>query len=149
MKVRELNVFTVRFEKEKLAKDAKTRIKIFELLEELAIPVECVAVNIDWFAVTMRIEQKHKMLEYMHRVSKEIRGMNILLGDEFKILSMEEDEFHSRRVGMYLSFLELQGIDILMCRQIKNNQKLVFGFKKEQFEKAKEIIESVEKERKQ
>lgn len=148
MKVRELNVFTVRLEKEKLAKDAKTLIKIFAILEELSIPVECVAINIDWFAVTMRMEQKSKMVEYMAKVTREIRGMNIILGDEFKILSMEEDEFNTRRIGMYLSFLELQGIDILMCRQIKNNQKLVFGFKKEQFERAKEIIQSVENETK-
>jgi len=140
MRIRELDVFTIRMEREKLAKDAETVISIFATLETMELPLECVAINIDWFSITMRSELKRKMIDFMQHLARNIHGLNVNLEEDFRLLVVEDYEFNSRKIGMLMTALEMQDIEIRMVRQIKNNQKIVIGFQKNQYEEGKQIV---------
>lgn len=140
MLVKELDVFTVRIERERLGKDADSIIKIFSIIEDLGMPVECVAKNIDWFSVTIEASHNQKVFTLMAKINAELSGVNIIVDRDMRILSIEDYTFHARCIAMILSTLDWQGIDIIMARQIKNHQKFVLGFRKDQFEAAKKMV---------
>lgn len=143
MVFRTLNVFTIKLDRPKLAKDAKTVIKIFELLEEVGVPSECQAVNIDWLAITVREEYRVKMPEFLPKLIGEISGINVSIGDAFTLLSIEGETLTSRMIGLIVGSLSLENIEVRMLRQIKGKEKLVIGLNAEDIEDAKEIIMGV------
>lgn len=140
MELKELQVFTVKIEREKLAKDADTVIRIFALLEGEGIPSECQAVNIDWLAITIREEYRYMIPSVLHRLGLEIAGLNVTIGDNFTLISFEQYTFTSRTIGWIMGSLSLENIEVKMLRQIKGNRKLVIGLDSEDVEGAKEIV---------
>lgn len=143
MVFRTLSVFTITLDRPKLAKDAKTIIRIFELLEEEGIPSECQAVNIDWLAITMREEYRTSMPEFLRKLVSEIAGINVAIGDAFTLLCIEGETLTSRMTGLIVGSLSLENIEVRMLRQIKGNEKLVIGLNTEDVEDAKDIIMGV------
>lgn len=139
-KIREIEVFSLKIEKERLGKDEKTIINIFSVLEDYYIPCECVAKNIDWISITIRIEYLDKIMSVMQQLSQDISRINMTLIKDMTLLVVEEYIFTTRHIGMILRCLEMQGIEIMMFRKIKDNPKLVIGVRVEQFEKAKDIV---------
>ncbi len=140
---RTLSVFTIKLDRPKLAKDAKTIIRIFEILEEEGIPSECQAVNIDWLAITMREEYRSKMSEFLRKLVSEISEINVSIGDVFTLLCIEGEALTSRMIGLIAGSLSLENIEVRMFRQIKGNEKLVIGLNTEDIDDAKDIIMGV------
>lgn len=141
MLIRTLDVFTIKMEKEKLGKDEKSIIRIFEILEEMQIPCVCVAKNIDWFAITIQDEFFPQMPLYMERLTSEIEEINLMFIRDIKLLVVDEYLFTNRTISMVLRYLELEGLDIMIFRLIKDNRKLMIGVKKEDYSRAYSIVE--------
>ena len=140
MRLREIDVFSVKIEREKLGKDARNIIRIFSIMEENRISCEFVAKNIDWISISVREEYVDKTIQFMQQLSREIAGINITSHRDITLLVVEQYEFDTRAIGLLFSYLELQGIDIKMFRQIRNSQKIVVGVRKAQFDHAKDIV---------
>lgn len=140
MRLREIDVLSVKIEREKLGKDEKCIIKIFSMMEELRISCEFVAKNIDWLSITIRKEYLDKTLEFICQLGDEISGINVSVDRDITLLVVEKFEFDTKDIGLLFSYLELQGINIRMLRQIRNSQKVVVGVRKNQFDLAKDIV---------
>ena len=140
MRLRGGGVFAVKIEREKLGKDAKNIIRIFSIMEEHRISCEFVAKNIDWISITVREEYVDKTIRFMQVLSRDITGINITSDRDITLLVVEQYEFDTRAIGLLFSYLELQGIDIKMFRQIRNSHKIVVGVRKTQFDQAKDIV---------
>ncbi|MDC7302279.1 hypothetical protein [Agathobacter ruminis] len=127
MRIRELPVFSVKIEREKIAKNAKVIIRIFALLEEAGVPCECIAINIDWISVTILQEYRSRIPQFLWAVGKELKGTNVILDNEFLLLCVEGITFTSRRVGYFMTSLMFNGVYPHIMRQMNSNKKLVVG----------------------
>ncbi|MBE5890782.1 MAG: hypothetical protein E7282_07405 [Lachnospiraceae bacterium] len=127
MEIRELPVFSVKIEREKIAKDAKAIIRIFQLLENEKIPCECIAINIDWISITILQTFRKNFPGFLYHLGLEFDGINVIMDNEFLLLSVEGVEFTSRKVGYYMTALMFHGIYPHIMRQMNDNRKLVVG----------------------
>lgn len=140
MKSEEILVFSVRMEREKLAKDMKSIVTIFSLLEEENISCECVAVNIDWICVMIRETAHERLFGYLQKVANTLSGVNISVEENIVLLELEEENFDCRTVGLLMSSLSMNQIDVKILRETQKKHKLVIGLRKEEVKSALNIV---------
>lgn len=140
MKSEEIQVFSVRMEREKLAKDMKSIVTIFSLLEEENISCECVAVNIDWICVMIRETAHERLFGYLQKVANTLSGVNISVEENIVLLELEDENFDCRTVGLLMSSLSMNQIDVKILRETQKKHKLVIGLRKEEVKSALNIV---------
>lgn len=140
MKSEEILVFSVRMEREKLAKDMKSIVTIFSLLEEENISCECVAVNIDWICVMIRETAHERLFGYLQKVANTLSGVNISVEENIVLLELEDENFDCRTVGLLMSSLSMNQIDVKILRETQKKHKLVIGLRKEEVKSALNIV---------
>lgn len=140
MKSEEILVFSVRMEREKLAKDMKSIVTIFSLLEEENISCECVAVNIDWICVMIRETAHERLFGYLQKVANTLSGVNISVEENIVLLELEDENFDCRTVGLLMSSLSMNQIDVKILRETQKKHKLVIGLRKEEVKSALNIM---------
>lgn len=142
-KIQKIDAFRITIERRKLARDKKSIQKIFAVLEECRIPCECMAINIDWLAIVMREAERGKVSRFVEQLSRNMSKTDITINGKVVLLYLENGHIDSRRIGMLISSLAIQDIDIVMQRYIKCEDRLVIGTTVEDAERAQAIIREV------
>lgn len=139
-KMQEIAVFRITIEREKLAKDKKSIIRIFELLEECGIPCECIAINIDWLAIVIRDAEYGKLNAFLVLLRQNISRVNTFIERDMVMLCIVGEGINSRGIGMVTSSLIMQGIEIKMQRYLQCRDRFMVSVAAEEAEKAERII---------
>ena len=113
------------------------------MLEDCGIPCECMAINIDWLAIVMRETELGKVNRFVEQLGRELSNTEICINGKIVLLYLENGQITSRRIGMLISSLAIQDIDIVMQRYIKCEDRLVIGTSVEDAERARDIIREV------
>ena len=112
-RIREISAIRVTIGRAKLARDERSVVKIFEVLEKCLIPCECMAINIDWLAIVVRKPESGKIDGFIAMLREELDATTIDVNGEVRLLYIEHGRFNTRRIGMIVSSLSIQDID--MC----------------------------------
>lgn len=142
-RIQKIDAFRITIERRKLARDKKSIQKIFQVLEDCGIPCECMAINIDWLAIVMREAELGKVNRFVEQLSRELSNTEICINGRIVLLYLENGQMTSRRIGMLISGLAIQDVDIIMQRYIKCEDRLVIGTSVEDARRAQEIIREV------
>ncbi len=126
-RIREISAIRVTIGRAKLARDRKSVMKIFEVLEECRIPCECMAINIDWLAIVVRKSESGKIDGFIAMLEKELSGTSIEVNGEVRLLYIEQGHFNTRRIGILISSLSIEDIEINMQRYVRCEDRLVIG----------------------
>ena len=126
-RIREISAIRVTIGREKLARDRKSVMKIFEVLEKCLIPCECMAINIDWLAIVVRKSESGKIDGFIAMLEKELSGTSIEVNGEVRLLYIEQGHFNTRRIGILISSLSIEDIEINMQRYVRCEDRLVIG----------------------
>nr|WP_305114842.1 hypothetical protein [uncultured Acetatifactor sp.] len=102
-------------------------MKIFEVLEKCLIPCECMAINIDWLAIVVRKSESGKIDGFIAMLEKELSGTSIEVNGEVRLLYIEQGHFNTRRIGILVSSLSIEDIEINMQRYVRCEDRLVIG----------------------
>nr|WP_296440106.1 hypothetical protein [uncultured Acetatifactor sp.] len=102
-------------------------MKIFEVLEKCLIPCECMAINIDWLAIVVRKSESGKIDGFIAMLEKELSGTSIEVNGEVRLLYIEQGHFNTRRIGILISSLSIEDIEINMQRYVRCEDRLVIG----------------------
>ena len=122
-RIREISAIRVTIGRAKLARDRKSVMKIFEVLEKCLIPCECMAINIDW----LRKSESGKIDGFIAMLEKELSGTSIEVNGEVRLLYIEQGHFNTRRIGILISSLSIEDIEINMQRYVRCEDRLVIG----------------------
>lgn len=142
-RIQKIDALRITIERRKLARDKKSIQKIFQVLEDCGIPCECMAINIDWLAIVMREAELGKVNRFVEQLSRELSNTEICINGRIVLLYLENGQMTSRRIGMLISSLAIQDVDIIMQRYIKCEDRLVIGTSVEDARRAQEIIREV------
>lgn len=142
-RIQEITAVRVTIERAKLARDEKGVQKIFEVLERCTIPCECMAINIDWLAIVIRKIESGKISGFIELLGQELADTIISVNGEVKLLYIEQGQFNSRRIGILVSALSIQGIDITMQRYLECEDRLVIGVPVEDVGRARRIVAEI------
>lgn len=142
-RIQEITAIRVTIERAKLARDEKSVQKIFEVLERCRIPCECMAINIDWLAIVVRKAESGKLNHFILTLGQELSGTNISINGEVVLLYIEKGRLNSRRIGMIVTSLSLQDVEINMQRYLRCEDRLVIGVSAEDVGKAHRIIAQI------
>ncbi len=142
-RIREISAIRVTIGRAKLARDAKSVQKIFEVLEKCLIPCECMAINIDWLAIVVRKSESGKIDSFIAMLQKELDGTSIEINGEVRLLYIEQGRFTTRRIGIIVSSLFMQEIEINMQRYVRCEDRLVIGVSVEDVSRAHRIVRGV------
>ena len=126
-RIREISAIRVTIGRAKLARDRKSVMKIFEVLEKCLIPCECMAINIDWLAIVVRKSESGKIDGFIAMLEKELSGTSIEVNGEVRLLYIEQGHFNTRRIGILISSLSIEDIEIKMQRYVRCEDRLVIG----------------------
>ena len=126
-RIREISAIRVTIGRAKLARDRKSVMKIFEVLEKCLIPCECMAINIDWLAVVVREAVREKVGGFVAELKRRLSQVNISMGEEMVLFYLENWNVTSRGIGFIITSLSLQNVDIVMQRYVKCEDRLVVG----------------------
>lgn len=126
-RIREISAIRVTIGRAKLARDRKSVMKIFEVLEKCLIPCECMAINIDWLAIVVRKSESGKIDGFIAMLEKELSGTSIEVNGEVRLLYIEQGHFNTRRIGILISSLSIEDIEINMQRYVRCEDRLVIG----------------------
>ena len=126
-RIREISAIRVTIGRAKLARDRKSVMKIFEVLEKCLIPCECMAINIDWLAIVVRKSESGKIDGFIAMLEKELSGTSIEVNGEVRLLYIEQGHFNTRRNGILISSLSIEDIEINMQRYVRCEDRLVIG----------------------
>ena len=126
-RIREISAIRVTIGRAKLARDRKSVMKIFEVLEKFLIPCECMAINIDWLAIVVRKSESGKIDGFIAMLEKELSGTSIEVNGEVRLLYIEQGHFNTRRIGILISSLSIEDIEINMQRYVRCEDRLVIG----------------------
>lgn len=126
-RIREISAIRVTIGRAKLARDRKSVMKIFEVLEECRIPCECMAINIDWLAIVVRKSESGKIDGFIAMLEEELSGTSIEVNGEVRLLYIEQGHFNTRRIGILVSSLSIEDIEINMQRYVRCEDRLVIG----------------------
>ena len=102
-------------------------MKIFEVLEKCLIPCECMAINIDWLAIVVRKSESGKIDGFIAMLEEELSGTSIEVNGEVRLLYIEQGHFNTRRIGILISSLSIEDIEINMQRYVRCEDRLVIG----------------------
>ena len=89
-------------------------MKIFEVLEKCLIPCECMAINIDWLAIVVRKSESGKIDGFIAMLEEELSGTSIEVNGEVRLLYIEQGHFNTRRIGILISSLSIEDIEMKM-----------------------------------
>lgn len=142
-RIQEITAVRVTIERAKLARDEKGVQKIFEVLERCTIPCECMAINIDWLAIVIRKIESGKISGFIELLGQELADTIISVNGEVKLLYIEQGQFNSRRIGILVSALSIQGIDITMQRYLECEDRLVIGVPVKDVGRARRIVAEI------
>lgn len=142
-KIQRINAVRITIERRKLARDKKSIRKIFELLEKCRIPCECMAINIDWLAIVVREAEREKINGFAAMLEQELRQTEVYINGDIIMLYIENAQITSRRIGMIISSLAIQDVDIIMQRYIKCEDRLVIGVSADTADQAGQIIREI------
>lgn len=142
-RIREITAIRVTIGRAKLARDEKSVQKIFEVLEKCAIPCECMAINIDWLAIVVRKTESGKINGFIAMLREELEGTSIDVNGEVRLLYIEQGHFNTRRIGIIVSSLSMQDIDINMQRYVRCEDRLVIGVSVEDVSRAHRIVRGI------
>ena len=142
-RIQKITAFRITIERRKLARDKKSIQKIFEVLEECKIPCECMAINIDWLAIVMRESERGKVSRFVAMLEQNLSQIDISIEGDIVLLYLENGKMTSRRIGMIISSLSIQGIDIVMQRYLTCEDRLVIGIAPENADESIRIIREV------
>lgn len=126
-RIREISAIRVTIGRAKLARDRKSVMKIFEVLEKCLIPCECMAINIDWLAIVVRKSESGKIDGFIAMLEEELSGTSIEVNGEVRLLYIEQGHFNTRRIGILISSLSIEDIEINMQRYVRCEDRLVIG----------------------
>ncbi|MDE5679972.1 MAG: hypothetical protein K2I01_06015 [Lachnospiraceae bacterium] len=141
--IREMAVFRITIEREKLAKDKKGVCRIFELLEECRIPCECIAINIDWLAIVIRESEYGKLSGFLVLLRQTMSKINTFIEREMALLCIVGEEISSRGIGMVTSSLIMQGIEIKMQRYLQCRDRFMVCVSTDAAKQAGQIIAGI------
>ena len=88
-RIREISAIRVTIGRPKLARDRKSVLKIFEVLEKCLIPCECMAINIDWLAIVVRISEGGRIDGFIAMLKEALAGTSIEVNGEVRLLYIE------------------------------------------------------------
>ncbi|MCI9337826.1 MAG: hypothetical protein HFH93_09840 [Lachnospiraceae bacterium] len=142
-RIREISAIRVTIGRAKLARDGKSVQKIFEVLERCLIPCECMAINIDWLAIVVRKSESGKIDGFITRLKAELGGTSIEINGEVRLLYIEQGLFSTRRIGIIVSSLSMEDIEINMQRYVRCEDRLVIGVSVEDVNKAHRILRGI------
>lgn len=142
-RIREISAIRVTIGRPKLARDRKSVLKIFEVLEKCLIPCECMAINIDWLAIVVRISEGGRIDGFIAMLKEALAGTSIEVNGEVRLLYIERGQFTSRRIGIIVSSLSMQDIEINMQRYVRCEDRLVIGVSVEDVSKAHRIVRTI------
>ncbi|WP_251205493.1 hypothetical protein [Acetatifactor aquisgranensis] len=142
-RIREISAIRVTIGRAKLARDEKSVQKIFEVLEKCLIPCECMAINIDWLAIVIRKSEGGKINRFIAMLKEELDGTSIEVNGELRLLYIEQGHFTTRRIGIIVSSLSMQDIEINMQRYVRCEDRLVIGVSVEDVSRAHRIIRGI------
>ena len=142
-RIREISAIRVTIGRAKLARDRKSVLKIFEVLEKCLIPCECMAINIDWLAIVVRISEGGRIDGFIAMLKEALAGTSIEVNGEVRLLYIERGQFTSRRIGIIVSSLSMQDIEINMQRYVRFEDRLVIGVSVEDVSKAHRIVRAI------
>ena len=113
------------------------------MLEKCLIPCECMAINIDWLAIVIRKSEGGKINRFIAMLKEELDGTGIEVNGELRLLYIEQGHFTSRRIGIIVSSLSMQDIEINMQRYVRCEDRLVIGVSVEDVSRAHRIIRGI------
>ena len=142
-RIREISAIRVTIGRAKLARDGKSVQKIFEVLEKCLIPCECMAINIDWLAIVLRKSESGKIDGFMAMLKEELDAITIDVNGEVRLLYIEQGRFTTRRIGIIVSSLSIQDIEINMQRYVRCEDRLVIGVPVEDVSRAHRIVRGI------
>ena len=142
-RIREISAIRVTIGRAKLARDRKSVLKIFEVLEKCLIPCECMAINIDWLAIVVRKTESGKIDGFIAMLREELDATTIDVNGEVRLLYIEHGRFNTRRIGMIVSSLSIQDIDINMQRYVRCEDRFVIGVSVEDVSRSHRIIRGI------
>lgn len=139
-KIREVPAFRMTIERDKLARDEKCIVKIFEVLEECRIPCECMALNIDSLSTAIRKTEQEKIARFIPLLEKVLGQVRVSIEDNVMLLCVESEEIKGRGIGMIVSSLCMQNIEIKMQRYLRCRNLFVVCVAAEAVDQARQII---------
>lgn len=142
-RIQKIDAFRITIERRKLARDKKSIQIIFEVLEECKIPCECMAINIDWLAIVIRKSERGKASRFIELLEERLSQIDISIEGDIVLLYLENGKMTSRRIGMIISSLSIQGIDIVMQRYLTCEDRLVIGIAPEDADQSIGIIREI------
>ncbi len=142
-RIREISAIRVTIGRAKLARDEKSVQKIVEVLDKCLIPCECMAINIDWLAIVIRKSEGGKINRFIAMLKEELDGTSIEVNGELRLLYIEQGHFTTRRIGIIVSSLSMQDIEINMQRYVRCEDRLVIGVSVEDVSRAHRIIRGI------
>lgn len=142
-RIQKIDAFRITIGRKKLAKDRESIRKIFEVLEACGIPCECMAINIDWLAIVIRQSERGKVERFADCLGQSLSNTDISMEGELALLYLEDGQMTSRRIGMLISGLAMQGVDIVMQRYVRCEDRLIIGVPVEDAGQALEMIRKI------
>lgn len=144
--IREVEAFRLTIQRDKLARDEKSIEKIFEVLEDCRIPCECMALNIDSLAVAIRKSEEEKLDRFILLLERTLGHFHIAIEEDIVLVCVESDRIRGRGIGMIVSSLAMQNIEIRMQRYLKRKNLFVVCVPSDMVEKTRQIIADILRE---
>lgn len=142
-RIRETAALRITIEREKLTRDEKNTAKIFEILEECAIPCECLVIDADELSIAIRESERGKVGLLMATLGQQMEEVNVSINGEVTLLYVENEQMTCRGIGMIDSSLALQDIEIVMQRYFKSRDRFVIGVPAQEADRAMQIITGI------
>ena len=142
-RIRETAALRITIEREKLTRDEKNTAKIFEILEECAIPCVCLVIDADERSIAFRESERGKVGLLMATLGQQMEEVNVSINGEVTLLYVENEQMTCRGIGMIDSSLALQDIEIVMQRYFKSRDRFVIGVPAQEADRAVQIITGI------
>lgn len=142
-KIQEVRALRIIFEGEKLADDEKSTPLIFQTLEECGISCECLTLHIDRLAIVVRDSDYEKCGRCLELLKQRQSQLNIFIDRDVMLLCMEGGHFACRGIGMIVSSLTMQNVEIKMHRYLQCRDHFIIAVPMDAVEKARGIIAEI------
>lgn len=142
-RIQEVRAFRIIIERERLAKDEESVQLIFAILEEYGIPCECLTLHIDCLTIVIRDSEYEKCSRCLGILKQRLRRMSISTDRDVMLLCLEREQITCRGIGMIVSSLTMQNIEIKMHRYLQCRGHFIIGVPMDMVEKAKGIIAEI------
>lgn len=141
--IQEVTTLRITIEREKLARDEKSIQKILEILEEYEIPCECITIYVDYLAIVIRSSEYEKFERCKGALQQSLGQISISADRDMILLCMEREQITCRGIGIIISSLTMQNIEVKMHRYLQCRDHFIVGVSPDAVEKAREIIAQI------